>query len=28
AVHRLRFGSRTTGVRTSQHAVNIPGGRN
>ncbi|KPC77223.1 GntR family transcriptional regulator, partial [Streptomyces sp. NRRL WC-3753] len=28
AVHRLRFGSRTTEVRTSQHAVNIPGGRN
>ncbi|MFF8700578.1 GntR family transcriptional regulator [Streptomyces albidoflavus] len=28
AVHRLRFGSRTTGVRTSQHAVNIPGSRN
>ncbi|NUV38349.1 GntR family transcriptional regulator, partial [Streptomyces sp. KAI-27] len=24
----LRFGSRTTGVRTSQHAVNVPGVRN
>lgn len=28
AVHRLRFGSRATGVRSSQHAVNTSGGRN